>query len=193
MKIRHSFFKLGSLFFCFALLRLGFFGHMSAQLGAILYNLNKFQKIKTRIVLNQSLKLLNVSGAVSRSGFVCEETRVCCSTIACPWRVPSVSWCSVACNRLWLTRQICKWVFIFVFFFCSCSNIWRGWLQPLMECTFCVLRYLSVFLSLINGPVSNPPLIFCDTTSRQLAGRWLAFYCGCFLPVYYLQTGGRWG
>lgn len=65
---------------------------MSTQLGAILYNLNKFQKIKTRIVLNQSLKLLNVSGAVSRSGFVCEEeTRVCCSTIACPWRVPSVS------------------------------------------------------------------------------------------------------
>lgn len=94
------------LLFCFAFLRLGFFGHVSMQLGSILCNLNKFKKITRRVVSGQErfwrfLELFP-DESCAREG----ETGVHCSVIPCPWCITFLSTCPVSQSRLWLTWQI---------------------------------------------------------------------------------------
>lgn len=126
---------------------------MSTQLGAILCNLNKFKKIKRRVVSNWSVRFLKVSGIVSwwrlcgrrrdRGALQCHLSMFGCS--------------EQALTNLEISVYICVWVF-----FLQSQQYWER--VTLTEHVLRVFPCLSVFLSPIHGSISNPPLIFCNMT-----------------------------
>lgn len=108
LKIRHSFFKLGNLCFVLHFCIWGFFLVMWARsfLGSMLCNLNKFKKIKRRVVSGQEhfwrfLELFSGEGYV-REG----KPGARCGVTSCSWCVTFLSACSISQSGLWPTRQI---------------------------------------------------------------------------------------
>lgn len=122
---------------------------------------------------------MKVSGIVFWGG-LCErrENR---GALLCPWCITLLS--AYCVSQTYKLEIISGYIF---FFFLKLQQYLEK--VALREHTFCVWTSLSVFPPLINGSVSNPPLILCNVSEIQLCPRLLQLFFGFFSMAAFLLS-----